>query len=192
MPAKSKRSYSKSINSYQYWVSQIAKTKVADKKKSSERETRKPAVEPTSEEVVVTHGPRKPEVLEPLNLATKINTPKKSKAQPQTNQPSAPPSPSSVAQSATTTPATQVSQSELVANLSVAKHQFGEFLDHATHGGPWMHIGTEPSSSDPEHPHTISVNSHAELGCDCPGYIKHSPPGGRTCKHCQAFAAENN
>jgi len=193
VPSESKRSYSKSINSYQYWVSQIAKTRAASNKKSTESRERKPkpAAEPASEEVVVTNGPRKPEVLEPLNLAAKINAPKKTKPPPQGQTPPTPSQPSLV-QSATTTPASPISRSELAANLAAAKDRFGELLDHGVHGGPWTHVGNEPSSSDPEHPHTISVNSQGELGCDCPGYIKRSPPGGRTCKHCQEFASENN
>lgn len=59
----------------------------------------------------------------------------------------------------------------------------------AFHGGPWTHVGKIESDSSPGLFHTISVNTHGELGCDCKGYIlHHSDAGGKTCKHCQLFA----
>ena len=194
VPPESKRSYSKSISSYQYWVSQIAKTKAAEKK-SSGRETRKPAVEPaTQEEVVVTHGPRKPEVLEPLNLARKINRPKKPKVSPPSKpQPVVPPPPPPATPSASTIGKNY--SGSLQENLDRAKQMYGRLSPYAQHSGSnldWMPIGTEPSSSDPEHPHTISVNRYGELGCDCRGYIFHSGSEGKTCTHCKEFAAANN
>jgi hypothetical protein len=184
MPSESKRSYSKTMNSYSFWVSQIAKTKAAEKR-SNGLETHKPALKPTNEEeVVVTRGPRKPEILDPLNLATKINKPRK-KAVPPQPQP-VPPSPP---------PATPSAGTNLQENLDRAKRMYGQLSPYAQHTGgnlDWMPIGTEPSSSDPEHPHTISVNRYGELGCDCRGYIFHKGPEGKTCTHCKEFAAANN
>jgi hypothetical protein len=79
-------------------------------------------------------------------------------------------------------------------NLDDAKKMFGQLSPYAQHAESvdWRQVGTEPSSSDPEHPHTISVNKYGELGCDCLAYIFHNGPEGKTCTHCKQFAAANN
>ena len=174
MPSQSKHSYSKNMNSYNFWVSQIAKTK---KKSSTERETKKPVIKPISVEAPVI---KKPITVEPM-VVTPVRSPKP--------RPAAPASPIATA------PAVITGGSNLQENLDRAKKTYGQFSPYAQHSGSnigWLPIGEEPSSSNPDQPHVISVNSYGELGCDCRGYIFHKGPEGKTCIHCKEFAAANN
>jgi hypothetical protein len=44
-----------------------------------------------------------------------------------------------------------------------------------------------PSSSNPKKKYTVCEVSDGTTSCDCPGWTKRNPPGGRTCKHTQDY-----
>jgi hypothetical protein len=44
-----------------------------------------------------------------------------------------------------------------------------------------------PSSSDPKKRYTVCEVSDGSVSCDCSGWTKRNPPGGRTCKHTQDY-----
>ena len=50
-------------------------------------------------------------------------------------------------------------------------------------GKVYTPVATFPSSSDPNKTYTVSSDENGELSCDCPGWTRRNPPGGRTCKH---------
>jgi len=47
----------------------------------------------------------------------------------------------------------------------------------------YTQVTTFPSSSDPYKNYTVSADENGDLSCDCPGWTRRNPPGGRTCKH---------
>jgi hypothetical protein len=44
-----------------------------------------------------------------------------------------------------------------------------------------------PSSSNPKNGYTICEVSDGTVSCNCPGWTKRNPPGGRTCKHTRDY-----
>jgi hypothetical protein len=44
-----------------------------------------------------------------------------------------------------------------------------------------------PSSRDPTNGYTVCEVSDGSVSCNCPGWTKRNPPGGRTCKHTQDY-----
>lgn len=44
-----------------------------------------------------------------------------------------------------------------------------------------------PSSRDPKNGYTVCEVSDGTVSCDCPGWTKRNPPGGRTCKHSKDY-----
>jgi hypothetical protein len=44
-----------------------------------------------------------------------------------------------------------------------------------------------PSSRDPKKGYTVCEVSDGTVSCDCMGWTRRNPPGGRTCKHTQDY-----
>lgn len=175
--------YSRGIDSYHFWANTLVKMKKTPEATITfRRRVKNPRVKTTKMKT-------------PRGARMTMNIPLPEAVQTQTN----PSQPAHINRIGTPTfPTTQPSSTsagdtddELRMNLAQTKQRFGEFNRYATHGGPWTHIGREPSARDPTHPHTISVNEHGELGCDCPGYLYHNGPMGKTCTHCEKFARAN-
>jgi hypothetical protein len=194
-----KKHYSRGINSYNFWAATLAKMKKespsakltfgGDRGVKKVRSIKVPGGEEVA--IVVPESGETPRVSRPrprrnrYRLASEVSEPVAPLATP-TSAHSPASFPNAALSSAT------ASEDELRINLAQAKQKFGEFSRRAMRGGPWIHIGKEPSATDPSTPHTISVNQHGELGCDCRGYVYHNGPLGKTCTHCDKFARENN
>ena len=48
-----------------------------------------------------------------------------------------------------------------------------------------------PSKSSPGKRYTVSIDETGALSCDCMGWTRRNPPGGRTCTHVQQVEAED-
>ncbi len=46
-----------------------------------------------------------------------------------------------------------------------------------------------PSSSDPKKGYTVCEVNDGTVSCDCMGWTRRNPPGGRTCKHTEDYIA---
>lgn len=54
-------------------------------------------------------------------------------------------------------------------------------------GKSYVQAASYPSSSDPRKTYTVCEVSDGTTSCDCPGWTRRNPPGGRTCRHTQDY-----
>ena len=54
-------------------------------------------------------------------------------------------------------------------------------------GKVYIPAASYPSSSDRNKNYTVCEVSDGSISCDCMGWTRRNPPGGRTCKHTQDY-----
>ena len=64
----------------------------------------------------------------------------------------------------------------------------GSYPSNQVGGKVYIPAATYPSKSDPTKGYNVCEVSDGSISCDCMGWTRRNPPGGRTCKHTQDYA----